>query len=770
MDFNVTAPLDVDESSRRPQPPRQSWRKLVGWRRAAAYLLAFTLILTLLILSCLFVSVYGLAESPGAISDGSGASTTTILFEGDCKASTQYNFWAHLVINFVASGILASSNFFMQALVAPTRAEVDRAHAKGKALEIGVQSWRNLFHVALRNKILWVALSLSTIPLHLTLNSAVLESRASTDFLLMMASEPYLTGAPWNGTVASLLQKDSSSPPRLRQIQKSLVEEPARWERMNIEDCYARYNDLSRSMSERRDVVMVLRLDTSDSSNSIGTYGWSVNGTAENSLWYFRGYQRTDYWIYQSLTPQGAWQRKSSRFGRDEARETNGDIEFDASAYTVQNKASKYPPELHNMKAEYCMSELWTAPCRVEVDNALLTTVTILCVAKCILCIIVLVTAPRSTPLITPGDAIESFITQPDPSTAGMCTFNCGDFDQKQRQWGEVAAFRWVPGARPWGQTKLKISRRSIFSVPKGIWVWSYLLIGGSLITASVFVGISMREQSIHESDFGHAPTNAQMQQHHVNLASTTNQVVLANTPQLILSMCYFAYNGLFTRILSEWEWARFSTAYTTLRVTHRKGQQRSTYRLQLPYRWSLPLLAVSALLHWLYSNSLYITIFEGFHWPGDNFSLNRGLAYSSKSILISFVISISVAIAPLILGSVKIPGNMPMARNSSAVISAACHAVPIPPSHGASFDALDKPLLQARSPVASDTEYKGASGEQDGLWEMATGLLRWGVVSPGWPGRVYSDGEPGHLAFGSPQQDVQDPVYGSFYAGKKDI
>ncbi|KAK4445901.1 hypothetical protein QBC34DRAFT_412431 [Podospora aff. communis PSN243] len=766
MDFNLEVPLDPDERSRNPQPARQSWRKLVGWRRAAAYLLAFTILLTLVIISCLFVSLYGLDGSPGAISDRNGT-TTTMLFTGDCKASTQYNFWAHLVINFVASGILASSNFFMQALVAPTREEVDRAHAKGKALEIGVQSWRNLFHVALRNKILWVALSLSTIPLHLTLNSAVLESRASTDFLLMMASEPYLTGAPWNATVASLLQKESNSPPRLREIQKSLAEEPTRWERMTIEDCFARYNDTSRGLSERRDVIMVLELANSDNSNTTGSFGWSVNGTAENSLWYFRGYHRTDYSVYQSTTPQGYWIRRTSFFGRDERNENA--IDFDPSTYTVRNNASRYPPELRNMKAQYCMSELWTAPCRVEADNALLTTVAILCGAKCILCIIVLLTAPRSTPLITPGDAIESFTIKPDPTTVGMCTFSCSDFDQTRRQYWDPAAFRWVPGARPWWRSRLKVSRRSMFAVPLGIWIWSYLLIGGSLVTASVFVGISMREQSIEESDFGHAPTNAQMQAYHVNLASTTNQVVLANTPQLILSMCYFAYNGLFTRILSEWEWARFSTGYTTLRVTHRKGQQRSTYRLQLPYRWSLPLLSVSALLHWLYSNSLYITIYEGFRWPQDEVNLDRGLAYSSKSIFISFIISISVAIAPLILGCVKLPGTMPMARNSSAVISAACHAIPVPPRHGASSETLDKPLLQATSPMANSTEYKSLSNEQDALWDMATGLLRWGVISPGWPGRVYPEGEPGHLAFGSPVQDIQDPVEGSYYAGKKE-
>jgi len=87
---------------------------------------------------------------------------------------------------------------------------------------------------------------------------------------------------------------------------------------------------------------------------------------------------------------------------------------------------------------------------------------------------------------------------------------------------------------------------------------------------------------------------------------------MLANTPQLILSICYMVYNGLYTRMLAEFEWASFSTSYQPLRVTNKKGQQRSTYRLQLPYRWSVPLLVVSLLLHWLYSNVLYVSLYEG--------------------------------------------------------------------------------------------------------------------------------------------------------------
>jgi hypothetical protein len=92
---------------------------------------------------------------------------------------------------------------------------------------------------------------------------------------------------------------------------------------------------------------------------------------------------------------------------------------------------------------------------------------------------------------------------------------------------------------------------------------------------------------------------------------NTATLSILANLPQLILSTCYLAYNGLLTRIFSEFEWASYSQAYTSLRVTQRKGEQLSTYRLQLPLRWSIPLLVISTLLHWLFSNCLYIIIYE---------------------------------------------------------------------------------------------------------------------------------------------------------------
>ncbi len=88
--------------------------------------------------------------------------------------------------------------------------------------------------------------------------------------------------------------------------------------------------------------------------------------------------------------------------------------------------------------------------------------------------------------------------------------------------------------------------------------------------------------------------------------------ILLANLPQQVLSLCYFAYNAMFTRICAEKEWSSYSLSYKPLRVTAPKGKQVSTYRLQLPYIYSIPLLTASVALHWLVSNAIYMFISEG--------------------------------------------------------------------------------------------------------------------------------------------------------------
>lgn len=82
--------------------------------------------------------------------------------------------------------------------------------------------------------------------------------------------------------------------------------------------------------------------------------------------------------------------------------------------------------------------------------------------------------------------------------------------------------------------------------------------------------------------------------------------VIIVNTPQLLFSTLYFIYNGVFTSMLTAAEWTQFATVRKALRLSKPRHGPRSTYWLHLPWKYSLPLIALSILLHWLVSRSLF--------------------------------------------------------------------------------------------------------------------------------------------------------------------
>jgi hypothetical protein len=89
------------------------------------------------------------------------------LSHGDCKASKKGFIASHVIINILSSALLGGSNYCMQRLSAPSRDNIDRAHSKGKWLDIGVSSFRNLWFIPRKCAIMWWLLACSSIPLHL---------------------------------------------------------------------------------------------------------------------------------------------------------------------------------------------------------------------------------------------------------------------------------------------------------------------------------------------------------------------------------------------------------------------------------------------------------------------------------------------------------------------------------------------------------------------------------------------------------------------------
>lgn len=104
------------------------------------------------------------ATLPDLDGDGSGR---RVLYEGPCDVSKNLNTGLHVLINLLSSVLLAASNYEIQCLSAPTREQVNMAHAEGSFLDIGIVSIRNLRWQSRATRILWATLVLSSIPLHL---------------------------------------------------------------------------------------------------------------------------------------------------------------------------------------------------------------------------------------------------------------------------------------------------------------------------------------------------------------------------------------------------------------------------------------------------------------------------------------------------------------------------------------------------------------------------------------------------------------------------
>lgn len=225
--------------------------------------------------------------------------------------------------------------------------------------------------------------------------------------------------------------------------------------------------------------------------------------------------------------------------------------------------------------------------------------------------------------------------------------------------------------------------------------------------------------------------------------------VVIANIPQLILTVCYYCYNGVLTRMVAAAEYSTYGASRQPLRVTWpvKGSKQRSTYWLSIPYQYSVPILVVYTVLHWLVSQSIfYVTLIpyrpggqvdwgsarllsptakpSGFASADPNSAYGgvggqtvNSLAYSPLPLFVALLVGALMVLILVGLSFQKFKSDMPLAGACSAAISAACH----PPNDENSDDAV-------------------------------LGELMWGetIGSPAWAMEHGIEDEKGHCCFTS--------------------
>ena len=156
----------------------------------------------------------------------------------------------------------------------------------------------------------------------------------------------------------------------------------------------------------------------------------------------------------------------------------------------------------------------------------------------------------------------------------------------------------------------------------------------------------------------------------HQSSGSFAPMILLANLPQAIVSFLYLTYNALFTCMLVAKEWNNFAHKRKPLRVTYPVGRQRSTYWLQLPYTYSIPLLILSSALHWLVSQTIFFVRIE----VVESKDVKMACGYSPIAIITVIPVGVILILAIVLTGFRRYEKGIPLAGSSSAAISAACH------------------------------------------------------------------------------------------------
>lgn len=170
-----------------------------------------------------------------------------------------------------------------------------------------------------------------------------------------------------------------------------------------------------------------------------------------------------------------------------------------------------------------------------------------------------------------------------------------------------------------------------------------------------------------------------------LNVASTQNgdattfpvQIIIANCPQLWLSVGYLLWNNQITRIWMEREWRSFYGHRQKPRVSypldgHPDGVK-ATRWLQLPYWLTFILMALNTVLHWLVSQTLFVVEILANSQKAANFYLN----FSPLAIF-----SIGLASTILVLGMTifyffPIKTWMPLMAGSLRIVLESCLHLP---------------------------------------------------------------------------------------------
>ncbi|KAI0538408.1 hypothetical protein GGR58DRAFT_513099 [Xylaria digitata] len=770
------------------------WQRYIatstGWHRAAKINCALLAVINIILL---IILIYAAAKSPSILS-------LEYIYSGSCNSDgiPLVNLFLHLLINIISTLVV---------LNAPSREELDSAHIKGTWMEVGASSIRNVFKVSSFKRWCWFALMITSLPIHLFFNSFILSTEyRQSDYTVTIASERFVNSGSFYLPGASLYTLES--------------------ELFNNISIYPHYGD---GVYYGRLFKVWDRLSFTECQKEFGVYGVQCSGVTRYSdliLIVDRpgGWVRSDMWhltedqthFWDSYVPADkpnhlffytSCYMQSNRVGacaNDCTNALGGRVGFNIDKPTVQQWPSGFPfffdksleyvngtysdlaghlvsglqPGHSTLSPEYCLAKPLQTVCYIGISPVLLLSVVLCLITKTAIAILVTraVGNRGQRSLVTLGDCMASFIENPDLQTSDYPAVSIADFQR----------IFLVPGPRQWRDL---YPRRATY-VPRAVWTLSFVL-----FATSIAVCLYLLSTTSGETFSGSFLASSRNPLVEIEMYTFLLSVLIANSPQVLLSVSYIVFNNLFTYFCVAIEWQAFSSNYLPLRVTNPEGEQISTYRLQLPYRYSLPLMALASLFHWLVSNTIYVIVSEGGYFStglDPNLPANASvvLGFSPISLVVLTVIASLTVTIPLIFSLRRFSSTIVIVGTNSLLISLACHVSPLVSSASnnhvtahvepSEYELPEYPMITSNPERSEESnELLGSAASERGLngysisgarddeslsprQKIARSKIRWGVLPmpPEWLQR--HDYEP--LGFRVETDEITIPVQDRWY------
>ncbi|KAJ6156548.1 hypothetical protein N7497_005433 [Penicillium chrysogenum] len=177
----------------------------------------------------------------------------------------------------------------MQTLVAPTRDEINIAHAKRCWLDVGGSSFRNLFAISYARLGLWIVLLLTATPLHLFYNSLVFASLNYNHFWSFAAPHDFTLEGVRNLTTPALqncfvIGAGDATSTHTDEIlgwnQQILKIEGSKSDRISAEECYEKAYKTNGQSGYKGIILLTSNRSMSDggSESVLRIRGWSHPG------------------------------------------------------------------------------------------------------------------------------------------------------------------------------------------------------------------------------------------------------------------------------------------------------------------------------------------------------------------------------------------------------------------------------------------------------------------------------------------------------------